>query len=187
MSEVRRQAEIEEAQPRRRTRSPFSKLVLAAVGFLGALACLTLFVFAPILRQAGGAVQSKMCVDNLRKLAAAQFLYAGDNNDALPPPRLWMNALKSYVPDDESFACPMVREDDATGYGYSMNEEVALKKLSSLQNPENTPLVFDSSSLLRNATSTLAALPLPGRHRGGNENNVAYADGRVTAVEAIQD
>lgn len=157
------------------------------MGFFGALVCLTLFVFAPILRQAGGAVQSKMCVDNLRKLAAAQFLYAGDNNDALPPPRLWMNALKSYVPDDESFACPMVRQDDATGYGYSMNEGVTLRKLSGIQKPEDTPLIFDSSSLLRNATSTLAALPVPGRHRGGRENNIAYADGRVTAVEVDQD
>lgn len=97
-----------------------------------------------------------------------------------------MDSLGSYIQDDESFACPLIRRDDPKAFGYSMSEELTLAKLSGISNPEATPLIFDSSAMLRNATSTLAALPLPPRHRGGRENNIVYADGRVKAVESDQ-
>jgi len=126
------------------------------------------------------------CKQSLKQIYAGFVKYA-DINDALPPAAKWMDEedLRGGVQADEWFHCPTVsnRKDDK--YGYAFNDTLAGKKLngkklSEMPDASKTPLVYDSSSLAKNAHDPVSSLPRPGRH--GGRNNILYCDGHIEAA-----
>jgi hypothetical protein len=66
-------------------------------------------------------------------------------------------------------------------FGYAYYRPLGGVKEWAVQNPEEVPLVFDSSDLRWNANGDLSLLPDPPRWDG--KNLIAFLDGHVKAVE----
>lgn len=113
-------------------------------------------------------------VSRLKELNHGLQLYAGDFDDVLPPAASWMDALAPYVPDPTNFHSPAV---EGQGYGYALNIDVAGKSLTTVDSPDATLSIFDSTDLSRNATDAIGALPNPPRYQG--HNTIGYMDGHV--------
>jgi hypothetical protein len=130
-------------------------------------------------------VKNFVCLQNLRSVAAAQAMYSVDNMGKLPP-ATWMDATLPYLKKDVgAIGCPSVRNEKREEYGLAMNESVVGKMMGSLGDLGNTPLIFDSALLHRNAVGDISTLPNPGRHNKPSAdeqytregNHVAFVDG----------
>ena len=117
------------------------------------------------------------CLSNLKQQATAFVIYQSDFDDRYPKGRAWMDELKPYLRDDSIFHHP--GPDRQTTYRYAFN--VSLFGTRTAPRPESVPLVYDSTSLARNASDRVSSLPSPARHDG--KDNMAYADGHAKAVE----
>lgn len=76
--------------------------LLVVIAIIGILAALLL----PVLSKAKNHAAKTTDIDNLKQIITAVHLYAGDNNDVLPPPN-WDNGIGSntgwlYRPDENS-------------------------------------------------------------------------------------
>lgn len=156
---------------------------LGFVGCLSALICVTAALFAPVLQSAGASMETQNCLSNLRRVSRALLLYADANGDLLPGGQ-WAEQLVSIEPDRLVYACPHQRRIDPRSSGYALNTAMAGKKLESVQNPGQVPMVFDSKATAPGAIADPADVPRPGRHKNGRLNNIAYADGHVASVDA---
>ncbi|HRK20700.1 MAG TPA: hypothetical protein PLX06_02770 [Fimbriimonadaceae bacterium] len=166
--------------------------VLAGVIPAVAIISLTVFsmsrAFRDFGKDDGGQKATEICADRLAKVAKAQFLYAAENDDRLPPAEHWIDATWKFgsAKDPKEvvesiFRCPTISMRREDGFGYAFNLDLDVKPLSEIVDRPGTPLVFDSKALFANAAGPpVAAYPAPeGRHNGGTRTNIAYADGRV--------
>ena len=136
-----------------------------------------------------GSRVTAICISKLGTVAKAQLLYAADHDDNLPPANSWIDATWRYAGKKDPgeltesvFKCPAVALQRDGSYGYAFNNELDSKAVSSIADAKETPLVFDSKALFRNAAGPpVAAYPDKGRHNGGKDIVVAYANGSVKA------
>lgn len=154
---------------------------LGIVGCLAAMLCAGAAIIAPILSSAGQSMQTNTCMDHLRRLSRASFLYAEENGGMLPAEG-WDILLEPYEPDELTYACPTQRRVDPRSSGYALSKLVAGKKLDGIENPTRTPLLFDSKVTAPGAVADPADVPRPGRHRNNRANNVAFVDGHVETL-----
>jgi prepilin-type processing-associated H-X9-DG protein len=107
---------------------------------------------------------------HMSDLGAALSQYATDNDDRLPNDK-WMDRLTRYVDTASDFRCPAVK---APGYGYAMRESLLGQKLKQI--PKNEVLVYDSTSLERNAVGDIRR-DFATRHH--DKGTVLFADGHT--------
>ena len=118
-------------------------------------------------------------MSNLKQQSIAVLMYSQDNNDIAPPKSRWMDCLTLYTKagDSKIYHCPSVRGQAADVYGYAYNTNIANKPMTKIAEPQSKMLIYDSSTLTRNASDPGTSRPESGRHSKGN--NVAFADGHV--------
>lgn len=113
-------------------------------------------------------------MENLKALHTAMMLYH-DSEGQLPFANGWMDAISNRIrtdnmPEEEAkkkFINPAVA-DQPGAYGYAMNKALEASFTGDISEPSQTPLLFDSSDLSRNANGTPEQLlPKPPRP-GGN-------------------
>lgn len=113
--------------------------------------------------------------DNLRALHLALSLYH-DSEGQFPHAEGWMDAIKPYIrtgdmKEEEAMkklVNPLIRPSKDGVYGYAMNDAASAKYEEDVENPDLTPLIFDSSETGRNAHGKPEELlPQPER-QGGN-------------------
>ena len=156
---------------------------LGIVGCLAAMLCAGAAIIAPILSSAGQSMQTNTCMDHLRRLSRASFLYAEENGGLLPAEG-WDTLLEPYEPDELTYACPAQRRVDPRSSGYALSKEVDGEVLDKIDNPTRTPLFFDSKVTVPGAIADPAEVPRPGRHRNNRANNMAFVDGHVETLNA---
>lgn len=131
---------------------------------------------------------NKDCPANLQSVYNAFEQYA-ELNDKLPDAAKWQDDtdFTSRIPQDEWLHCPAVSNRHDDKFGYALNDAIAGKKLNlngkplkSLPGAATTPLLYDSTTVSKNAHDVVTSLPKPGRH--GGRNNILYLDGHVAAV-----
>lgn len=154
---------------------------LFVVGGVLAFGCMAAAIIMPILSSAGRNLSDGTCQANLRSLAVAAEMYAGENDGRLPI-RGWDKSLAKFQPDKIVYACPVQRRIDPRSSGYALSELVAGKELASFEKPEETVLFFDSKVTQPGQVDNPDALPTTGRHRNGKTNNVLYLDGKIKSV-----
>ena len=71
------------------------------VGVIGTPALLL-----PALAKAKGRAEMVVCRNNARQLALAIWIYAGQNNNQLPPAQTWCDAIAPHVDSERFFQCP---------------------------------------------------------------------------------
>jgi hypothetical protein len=123
--------------------------------------------------------------ENLRQIGAALQLYT-DAEGAFPPSAEWMDKLLLYMRADDMPKHEQLKKFEAPGvgtgeYGYAFNGTLGSKWAFEVEEPEKTPVVYDSWKLEWNAfdKSPLESLPDPPRN---GENQVLWADGSVSAA-----
>jgi prepilin-type processing-associated H-X9-DG protein len=114
------------------------------------------------------------CMTHLKQLALAVHMWAQDHDGALPSAKGWGSELQPYLGNVEVFRCPAAPELEC---GYSLNLEVAGKKLAAVPQPSQTVLFYESTLGRLNAADRGESEPHPGRHKGGSFR--AYVDGHV--------
>lgn len=141
-------------------------------------------------RGAKHSVQGPLCLQNLRALANAQAMYSLDNMGSLPGDN-WMDATLPYLKENVgAIGCPVARDEKRDEYGFAMNESFVGQSMAIATSDAETPLLFDSTLLARNAIGPLSTLPNKGRHLQSDSdpevetwrNNVAFANGSARAT-----
>lgn len=121
--------------------------------------------------------KARICIGNVRFLAADLNEYACDHDDTLPVSG-WMDCAKRYGANDLMLRCPAVAP--GTGYGYALSRWLAGKVTTKVKDPSAEPLVFETAALGPNELADLATRPKPGRHHGASA--LAYLDGHAAWV-----
>lgn len=121
------------------------------------------------------------CLSNMKQIGIGIMLYAGDHNDHMPLAHNWYMELRAY--DKRDLKCPDVVKDHADAIGYAYDSRLHGVGQEKVSEPSSQPMVFDSSSLAINSADPFTSLPVPSRHKEGN--NVAYADGHANTVALL--
>jgi hypothetical protein len=143
----------------------------------------------PALRQA----PKGQCEGNLKNISIALNVYMTDTEGVFPPSSRWADAIASvdYVEDLRRMVCPDARLTSAdleqikagggkgVPVGYAMFSAIAGKEELTAQEPETTPVIFDSMLYKPNPVGDLSTLAY--RHVGKTAN-ILNGDGSVVAV-----
>jgi hypothetical protein len=141
-----------------------------------------LFLF-PVLNGHGPRPRN-FSISNLKQVALGHTMYLEDFDGFGPSPESWADQLMRYIKNRDLFASPHIQgplEERKGQFGYAYYRPLGGVKEWAVQNPEEVPLVFDSSDLRWNANGDLSLLPDPPRWDG--KNLIAFLDGHVKAVE----
>jgi hypothetical protein len=165
---------------------PFGTLSGLAIG--GGLSLILVAVFAPI-GWCGNKQGSRKAasISHLKQISLAHSSYLADWDGFGPSAESWADRLRSYDLEAPYFWSPhderkLTSLDEFNeGYGYAYFQPLEEVKEWAVQNPEEVPLVFDSSDMRWNANGDLSLLPDPPRWDG--KNLIAFLDGHVKAVE----
>ena len=138
-------------------------LVVISLAFLFGV-----FVFVVVEK-----VKQGQCAANLaREIALALSAYVQDNDDALPLASQWTDKVKPYISKYyryDAFVCPSAKQLKC---GYAFYRPLSGRKVTTIANPENVPMLFDSSKGQFNYADEGQSLAL--RHfRGANISFVA--------------
>ena len=185
--------------PPARFRIPLWGWVVAGCAIIPIL-FVSLFAFAllPVLKNlrqsARDMKKGENCISNLRQIGSAMQAYSQDYDDHYPAASRWMDDVESYVTRNSDsnhvLQCPNIRSVSPNSFGYAFNSRLNLKSVSKIKNAVSTELIYDSSSLFRNANDEVASLPLAPRHKAravkGKKtitiNFMCYVDGHVKAL-----
>jgi hypothetical protein len=109
-------------------------------------------------------------------ISGGVLMYSTDYDAQFMPGARWMDLVEPYTRDPRAAVSPAF--DDQPGkYGFALNELVAGRSQTAIEQPDSTLLVFDSTDTRRNAVATSATLPIPPRY--GAKNALSYVDGYV--------
>jgi prepilin-type processing-associated H-X9-DG protein len=151
--------------------------------------CLVLAgILFPVFGQAREKARQTSCASNLKTISGAMLMYAQDYDDLFPPAENWMDSVDAFCPPspkgkakDSVYRCPSVptKRDDV--YGYAFNRNTATKSVAKIRNPYTKVLLYDSTTLTRNAADAETSLPVKKRHL--KVNNIAFVDGHVKRIK----
>jgi len=139
-----------------------------------------------------GELQTSFCAMNLRATQRGINLYSQDYDETLPRAAAWMDDVTPYLKEPTEFKCPVVRVANPKGFGYAFNSKLSASKSAKISEPISTAVVYDSTSIERNASDAVTTLPTVPRHTAQNRkkagtgtnhfNVILYADGHVRYV-----
>lgn len=132
------------------------------------------------LQPSQGVAESATCLSNLRQLATASLLYAQDY-DGILPGSSWSEQTYPYAKNWSYYTCPSLSRMQIPG-GYSLNVDVARQHLNEIEQPTNTPMIFETASTILGSVQPFTALLATPRHNGSR--NIAYADGHAREWKA---
>lgn len=136
-------------------------------------------MFLPALAKAKERAQTIQCVNNMKQLALAARIYAGDHTNRLPPAATWCDALQSQVVSPKVFQCPAANPNDRCDYAFNANlDGMDLGNI----NP-NTVLFFESDAGWNRSGGPELMLS---QSRHFRTFIVALADGSVQQLTAAQ-
>ncbi|HWC61651.1 MAG TPA: DUF4190 domain-containing protein [Verrucomicrobiae bacterium] len=134
----------------------------------------------PALSAAKQRAMTIQCSNNMRQLALAAHLYAGDHDDHFPGENNWCDALKQYVGNDKVYKCPAANSSEGCDFAY--NSQVAGLETKNVD--PLTVLFFESKDGWNRSGGPAMMLNQP-RHKNRARKQtitVAFADGHVEEV-----
>jgi prepilin-type processing-associated H-X9-DG protein len=118
------------------------------------------------------------CVGNLKQIGLAVMQYSRDYDEKFPLTNNWVDGLYPYSKKPPIFVC-LIRPDLPHGYALHRGTQW-MYGLSSLDNPVETVLVFESDAGTRNPSDFGTSLPKPARHP--NSHATLFFDGHVKVL-----
>lgn len=129
-------------------------------------------------------------MENLKNIHTALLQYEASEGQ-LPFAETWMDAawrrLQTADMDEDQakkkLKSPSLYKDNPQAFGYAFNEALSGQYTGDVENPGQTPLVFDSSDLIWNAFGNPAQLaPNPPRPEG---NYAVTVEGNVMKLDEL--
>lgn len=120
------------------------------------------------------AAQRSACQANVRQLAMAMLMYAADYDERLPAVERWPSVLDPYTRVPLLLVCPAAPHLPC---GYAMREALSGACLRTVNDPQSTPMLFETEPGTPGSSSAVAY-----RHGGGS--HFAFVDGHVAWVGA---
>ncbi len=177
-----------EVHTRRLSSSPWLNIGCGAViVFVVAAALFSLFVTNRIIDH------GTSDLSNMMQVNLSLIMYTSDNDDLYPGAAHWMDDVYPYS-KNEFILHSLAALPKALGHGISKTDPygIALRKSIAgtsgglLVRPEEVAVVFDSTTLARNASGELDLLPDPPRHKSDRDNSlfnlIGLFDGHVKPV-----
>lgn len=155
---------------------------------LGCGGCMVLMVpimaaiLFPVFAQARSKAQAMSCMSNVKQNCLGTLMYIEDYDETLPPTKAWMEITDPYVKNPATRHCPEVKahtSDETANYGYAFNSDLSNKTLGKAGQPWTTMMIYDSSTLTRDATDPGTSLDLS---RHNHTGIVGYLDGHAKAL-----
>jgi len=151
---------------------------ICASGVLVLMIPIMAAMLLPALAKAKAKAQSIHCMNNVKQLNLAIMMYANDNNEQLPPPGQWCDAIRRYTGGSQAtFHCATQPGQDCT---YAFNGKLEEKKTSDLTAPGQTVMVFESNG----GPNRAGGPEIAARNHSGGFVCVGFADGHVEIVLA---
>ncbi len=166
-----------EARPQPRARKKGFACGLAGCVLVGLILAGVFFVAAiiPVFVRARDKARQTSCWANLNQLNLAMLMYAKDHAEVMPPASGWCDLTYPYAKNTVVYVCPAASGAVGT---YAMNDAVSRQDLSAIASPEQTVLLFDSTT----GWNMHGGPPLiDNRHNGGA--NFGFADGHSEWVD----
>lgn len=137
---------------------------------IAAIAALIVLIAGPVVLQAQVSSESRVCAANLRDLALATRVYAGDYAHTLPLGGIWEAALEPYAGEASVFQCPAAMARPA----YAYRPTLSGARLADMPWSWRSVLVYDASPATRQFDA---------RHSG--RGNAAFLDGHIEALHTL--
>ena len=151
-----------------------SGISLVLVPIIAILAAMLLTALA----RAKARAQTFACESNVKQLCLGVIMYAGDNNEQLPPANTWCDAISKYLGGSEKpFKC--FAGDQSQRSHYAFNARLQGVRLGRIQSPNLTVLIFETDGGWNLSGGPELLLNKP-RHISSVV--VGFADGHVEAV-----
>jgi prepilin-type processing-associated H-X9-DG protein len=129
----------------------------------------------PALAKAKERAQTINCMNHMRQMNLALMMYATDHNNTLPPGNSWCDLIKPYTGGStDVFHCPT-----EPGCPYTLNVNVANRKISELGSPNKVVLVFSSGDGWNKVGGRESAVPHKHERR---KLMIGFADGHVESL-----
>jgi hypothetical protein len=165
-----------------RTEEGFLKRLAKLIGIAVGIVVLTSPFWFPVRADRSCERRRSLhCFVNLRSTAFALLTYIQDYDEVFPPASRWMDCVLPYLRQGNSpdaLRCPSV---SPPGFGYAYNSRLSKVSLLSIERSAQTPLVYDSFKLSRNASDPVTSLPDPPRHEGFH--GMCFTDGHARGVK----
>lgn len=145
-------------------------IILISVAVLAA-------VLFPVFNRARGAARSTSCLSNTKQIATAFMMYTSEFDDRMPLGNSWQPALDPYMKSRYIWKCPSAQTTDPC---YAFNSKLVKAKLSDINAPQDTVMVFESVPGM-NQFGGKELLPSPPRHPEGH--SIGFVDGHVKSVK----
>lgn len=153
-------------------------VIVAVAAFCIVLLLVAAAVLFPVFSQARYAAQTTACLSEIKQLNLAIQMYTVDNEGRYPSAEDWYTRAVAQGPKPR-YQCPAVAKEQPSGVGFALNKELADLFDTSLEDPRQTVLVFESHDLGENVAGGAELMPNPGRHSG---SNFGYADGSARRI-----
>jgi prepilin-type processing-associated H-X9-DG protein len=156
-------------------------------------------ILVPVFASARAAAREHTCISNLKLQSESLLLYSKDWDETLPSASTWMDRtapdlikarhqFSESTRDGDPLQCPTATANYSGPiervYGYAYNNRLSKLKLDKVELPAEAVMVFDSSSLFRNAADAFMSVQIPVRH--SNRDNIAFLDGHVRSAQLFQ-
>jgi hypothetical protein len=100
----------------------------------------------PVMHTARLNAKKAACQSNLKQIGLGIMQLLQDSNERFPDGAKWQEAVLPYIRNPSLFACPAAPNLE---HGYAMNRNLSGFYLTLLEDPSRTPVLFDSSLLIR--------------------------------------
>ena len=107
---------------------------------------------------------SLQCRTNLRQVGTAFRVYALDHDGKLPDASKWTDEMVGYLQSPTSLKCP---PDGPADSNFAFNFALSNVKLSSIDDPNDRVLLYESTTSDKNIAGTGATQPEKSPHPGG--------------------
>ncbi|WP_319586199.1 hypothetical protein [uncultured Desulfobulbus sp.] len=164
--------------PSSKSSSSTTKIVcLSCLGIMLFIFIAITVVTYPVFFRARGAAKSTSCLSNTKQLAIAFMMYTSEFDDRMPLRNNWQAALDPYIKSRSIWKCPSAQTTDPC---YAFNSKLEKAKLSDINTPQDTVMVFESVPGM-NQCGGKELFPSPPRHPEGH--SIAYADSHAKSVK----
>lgn len=137
-------------------------------------------MFLPALAKAKQRAMTINCVNNMKQLALAVRIYAGDNGDRFPSATNWCDAIKTDLGSEKVFQCPAAEnQNERCHYAYNAR----LTGMEQKNIDPSTVLFFETEGGW-DVSGGPERMLRPSRH--GRVYVVAFADGSVRQMTSDQ-
>jgi prepilin-type N-terminal cleavage/methylation domain-containing protein/prepilin-type processing-associated H-X9-DG protein len=135
-------------------------------------------ILFPVFAQAQKKSKAIACLSNIKQISLGILMYLQDYDEKMPHRDQYQELVYPYLKNNRVYRCPKVK-GSPENQGYALESRLTGKELYQIKNIGQTPLLWDSWNLEKNATDP--GISFAARHNGFG--NIAFVDGHARSYQ----